>query len=386
MTGSQRVATAAVLLAVAVVVAGVVGLVGVSGPSTRTISADFPTTPGLYRGNHVDVLGIPVGTVTSITPTPTGVVVRMRVERSVAIPAAARALLEAPDVVNDRFVELAPAYTGGPRLPAGGVIPISRTAVPVSTNAILQNLDQLVVDLGPTAANRNGALSQVIAELAHFLGGNGPALNRTINSTGSALAAVGRTAPQLQQLLGRLATFTRAAAANSGQYQQFIQDLGAVSTELAADNADLGSALHELQTSFAALSGFLAANRGALGGTVAHLDTLFATLAAEQKQLAGLIGIAPTALDNVANAINPNAPGGPALNSRYDPTTGAASLTKQVCGNTLLRLLVLTVQHPAKATPLDVVCGFSSLIENLGTPPGAPAGAASSLSALVGHG
>jgi phospholipid/cholesterol/gamma-HCH transport system substrate-binding protein len=385
MTRTQRLSAGAAILAALLVVVGLVGIVRTSGGAMRTITADFPEAPGLYVDNHVEVLGIPIGQVTAVTAHPTYVQVTMVVRADVPIPATADALLEAPDVVNDRFVELNPAYSGGPRLAAGATIPKSRTAVPISTDQILGNLDQLVKDLGPNGANQHGAVSEVIAQLARTLGGNGPNLNRTITSVGQALGALAADGPQLKSLLDNLGTFTRSAAADSDNYQAFVNDLAAVSSELAADNTDIGGALHNLQLALGALAQFVADNRVELGGAVSNLDTFFATLAREQKELSGTLGIAPTALANISDAIDTTAPGGPALVSRYDPTTGSTTVTNQVCGNTLLRLLVVTV-NPQQATPLDVTCGFSSVIENLGAPPNSPSGPSASLSSLAGAG
>jgi phospholipid/cholesterol/gamma-HCH transport system substrate-binding protein len=378
-------------------VAGSIGLLALPRNGSHTITADFSETPGLYKDNHVDVLGIPVGTVVAVIPHPGYVAVRMRIRDGIRIPAGATALLEAPDVVNDRFVELTPAYTGGPVLATGGVIPVERTEIPVSTDEILRNLDQLVIDLGPTGANRHGAVSEVVGELARTLGGNGPALNRTITATGRAFGALAEDGPSVKALLDNLGSFTRAAAADSASYQTFVTDLATVTDELAADDADIGGALHNLQTALRALARFVDTNRATLGGSVVNLDRLFATLAGEQRELAGTLGVAPTALENITNAINPDAPGGPALESRYDPTTGSSTVADQVCGNTLLRLLILTVDNPPvepgsttasslRASPLDVVCGFSSVLEHLGTPPNSPSGPLTDLQTLTGGG
>ena len=88
------------------IVIGLVGAVASRGGSTQTISAQFSEAPGLYAGNHVDMLGIPVGSVTSIQPGPDYVLVKMSVRSDVKIPADAGAVIMAPTVVADRFVQL----------------------------------------------------------------------------------------------------------------------------------------------------------------------------------------------------------------------------------------------------------------------------------------
>ena len=125
---------------VALIIAGIVVL-ATTGPSETTITALFSTAPGLYPGNQVKILGMPVGEVTKITPGATYVKVQMQVPASTSIPADAQALIMAPQVVNDRYVQLNPAYSGGPKMKNGAVIPVSQTAVPISVDGIIDSLD-----------------------------------------------------------------------------------------------------------------------------------------------------------------------------------------------------------------------------------------------------
>ncbi len=91
----------------------------------------------------------------------------------------------APQVVNDRYVQLNPAYSGGPRMQDDAVIPLSRTAVPISVDEIVDSLDQLARALGPNGANAHGALSGFVASSAHAFGGDGAALHSTLISLGA---------------------------------------------------------------------------------------------------------------------------------------------------------------------------------------------------------
>jgi len=47
------------------------------GNETKTLTAHFPRTISIYEGSDVRVLGVPVGTVDSVTPSGTDVVVTM---------------------------------------------------------------------------------------------------------------------------------------------------------------------------------------------------------------------------------------------------------------------------------------------------------------------
>ena len=82
----------------------------------KTLTAEFPRTVSIYQGSDVRVLGVPVGKIDSVTPSGTDVVVTMHYDADVKIPANAKAVIISPSIVGDRFVQLTPAYTGGPVL------------------------------------------------------------------------------------------------------------------------------------------------------------------------------------------------------------------------------------------------------------------------------
>ena len=107
------------------------GLYLVFRSSTGTkLSAYFGKTVGLYAGSSVRVLGVPVGQVTDVTPEGDAVRVDMRVD-DVPLPAGVGAVVVAPSLVSDRYVQLTPAYDSGPVLASGTILPRDRTATPV---------------------------------------------------------------------------------------------------------------------------------------------------------------------------------------------------------------------------------------------------------------
>jgi phospholipid/cholesterol/gamma-HCH transport system substrate-binding protein len=370
-------------LVVAIVAAGIVALVS-SGPTETTITALFSTAPGLYPGNQVKILGMPVGTVTKITSGPTYVTVQMEVPASIPVPANAQALIMAPQVVNDRYVQLNPAYSGGPKMASGAVIPLSQTAVPISVDGIIDSLDALAKALGPNGANAHGALSALVSSAAHSFGPNGAALHSTLTSLGGALQALSSKGPQLTALFDNLGNLSQVASRYTGTYQAFANDLAVVSTELASDDGDIGSALSNLQQVLGNLAEFIRTNGAALGSSVNNLESFAGAVAAKQKELAEVFSGLPIALDNITQAVDSSAPGGTALRSRLDPMSGSAAFAKSVCGSALLRLLLLSVDRSQDTdSTVDLGCGVNGLLAALPIPPGASTGPNLSLSALL---
>ncbi|HET6963209.1 MAG TPA: MCE family protein [Acidimicrobiales bacterium] len=378
------------IVAVVLLVAGAVSalVVRTSGPPTRPISARFTEVPGLYAGNDVDVLGIQVGKVTSIKPGPGYVTVNMQVNRSVKLPAGASAVLMAPMVVSDRFVQLGPAYTGGPTLAEGAVIPVERTAIPESVDAVIGTLNDLARQLGPEGANKNGALSDVVHQLAVQLGPNGQDFHNAVVNFSQALNALSANSPALAGTLTNLGQLSQALADNSSSYQAFAGNLAAVSQVLANDRQDISATLQSLQTLFANLTNFINADGGTLGASINNLKTFAAALNSQQVALAQAYSLAPLSLQNLDNAIDKSGPGGAAIVGRYNPVASTPPLFNQVCGVAALRFLVLlasgTQTNPlTKAGTTDTLCGIGNALTSLTPPPGAPSGPDLSLKAFV---
>jgi phospholipid/cholesterol/gamma-HCH transport system substrate-binding protein len=374
------------ILAAGALVGGLVAGLSSSGSPTR-LTAYFAETPGLYPGNSVDVLGIPVGRITSVTPQPGHVAVAMTINAGIRIPASATAFLMAPNVVNDRYVELDPAYTGGRYLPDHAVIGTDHTAVPESVDQIIGSLDQLAVALGPRGANASGALSQLFHRAAQAFAGDGPAIHTTIGSFGQALSALSANSSQLTALIDNMGNLTRAASQATGSYQTFAGDLASVSTALAGDSADISTALTNFQQALAQVASFVQANGSALGASVTNLDKVAAAIGTQQQELAQLLSTGPLALENLANAYDPHPAGGggPALRTRYDPEGDSTGFANSLCGSSILRLLLLAVDQSQDTIPgIDLGCGVSAALQALPLPPGASAGPNLDVSALLG--
>ncbi len=91
----------------------------------KTITAYFPTATSIYPGDEVRVSGVKVGTIDSITPEGTQAKMTLKVDRDVPVPADAKAVIVAQNLVAARYVQLTPAYRngGGPTMGDGAVIP-----------------------------------------------------------------------------------------------------------------------------------------------------------------------------------------------------------------------------------------------------------------------
>ena len=381
---SLRLQLAVAAAIAALVVSGIAYALTSGGESTITISARFATAPGLFVGNQVKVLGMRVGRVTSVTPGPTYVTVQMVVPSSTKIPSDAQAFVMAPNIVNDRFIQLNPPYTGGPTMPDHGLIPESRTAVPVSVDQVIDSLNQFALALGPNGANQHGALSNLLHNAAQAFGPNGSALHSTLIDLEQLFGSLSSQGPDLTDLFDNLGNLSSVATRYTGTYEAFTKDLAVVSSTLAGDGSDLGSALTNLQQFLGQLASFIHTNASAFGSSVNNLNVFAGSVAREQAQMEQVWGILPVALQNLDNAIDP-ATG--ALRTRLDEVSNSKALVQEVCGDPFLHLLplVFAPQNDKKDATLDLGCGLQGLLTALPVPPGASTGPNMSLSAIIGR-
>jgi phospholipid/cholesterol/gamma-HCH transport system substrate-binding protein len=381
---SLRIRLAVAGVVAILVVVGIVFALTSRGEPTITISARFATAPGLFVGNQVKILGMRVGSVTSVTPGPTYVTVEMTVPSSTKIPSDVQAFIMAPNIINDRFVQLNPPYTGGPTMPDNGSIPESRTAVPVSIDEVIDSLNQFALALGPSGANQHGALSNLLHAAAVAFGPNGTALHSTLLDLGQLFGSLSSQGPDLTDLFDNLGNLSKVATQYTGTYESFARDLADVSTILSSDGSDLGSALANLQQFLGQLASFIHTNASDFGSSVGNLNVFAGAVAKEQAQMEQVWGILPVALQNLNNAIDP-ATG--ALRARVDEVSNSESLVQSVCGDPFLHLLplVFAPQKDTKDASLDLDCGLEGLLTALPIPPGASTGPNMSLSAIIGR-
>jgi phospholipid/cholesterol/gamma-HCH transport system substrate-binding protein len=349
------------LAAVAVVAVAVTGVFAWISHSTKGkhVTAFFTSTVGIYPGTDVRILGVQVGTVETVQPQGRQVKVTLRVDTDVAVPANAGAVLVAPAVVSDRYVQLAPVYTGGQQLADNATIPVTQTATPVEIDQLTTNLNALAAALGPQGANKDGALSDVLHTGAANLGGNGEALRDTINQLGQATRTLSGSQDDLFGTVDALQKFTTMLAGNDGQVKQVNTQLAGVSQYLAGEREDLGAAMQELAVALGTVRDFIAKNRGLIESNVTKLAGITQVLVQQRNSLAETLDTAPLALDNVLNAYNP------------------ATHTIDARGN-LLELIepgvMLSCSSNGLTAAVNVQCGHSSLppTKDTKTLPGLP--------------
>jgi virulence factor Mce-like protein len=305
----------------------------------------------------------------------------MSVQKTTKLPTGVKAYLMAPNVVNDRFIELDPGYTGGSSLPPGTTLPVEQTVVPQSVDQIVASIDRLATDLGPSGANEDGSLSRLLRSIAETLGGSGNSLNSSVRDLGKVFAAVSNHTDDVTSMLNDLGGVTHAAAGVSGKYQQLAGDLAQVSTTLADNDVAIASSVKNLARVLAALNTFVKDNKSQLKGTLGSMSKIAGAVGRQQQALSTSMRLLPLAVDNAGRTVTN---GG--VRTRFDQVVDA-KLHGQICGDGVLRLLLLSLSPQRDHDKvMDLACGTNELLLSLRAGPGAPSAALLTRDALQSMG
>jgi ABC-type transporter Mla subunit MlaD len=188
----------------------------------------------------------------------------------------------------------------------GDEIPLDRTATPVELDQVYGALDELSAALGPTGANRNGALSDLVDTGAANLEGNGEALNRTLNGFSQAVETLATNREDLFSSLENLQTFTSALATIDASVAQFNDNMVATMDLLESEREDLAEAVTLLSRALGDVAGFVRTNSALLTTNVDRLADVTLALVQQRTALAEVLDVAPAALGNLARAYNPD--------------------------------------------------------------------------------
>lgn len=273
------------------------------------ITAYFTGTTGLYVGDQVRVLGVKVGDVTAVEPEGDKVRVELSVDGDRPIPADVKAAIVAPSLVSGRFVQLAPAYTGGDRLADGATLDTDRTAVPVSFDEVKKELTDLSTALGPDGpVGRKGALAEAIRTVDANLGrGGAEQLRSSIRQLQAAAATLSDGSSDLFTTIDSLDSFTRNLVQYDGAVRGFTTTLDSASRLLDDNRTQLTAAVRELGSALRSVGELAERHDERLARTVRDAAGLSTTLAEKVYTIAQILHLGPGAVIDLFLAVDNHA-------------------------------------------------------------------------------
>ena len=301
--------TARILLAVALAVilaGGAVVLLRSTERFNRThVVAYFENSNGIYAGDDVRIVGVPVGRIESIEAQPTSVKISFWFNSKYQVPADVKAAILSPTLVTARSIQLTPAYTGGPVMDDNAVIPRERTAVPVEWDEVRRQLETLSETLQPTEPGGVSPLGSVINTAADNLRGEGANIRDTVIKLSQAITALGDHSTDIFSTVKNLAILVSALQDSTDVMRQLNQNLATVTGTLADDPGEVAAAVRDLNSVVGEVQTFVAENREALGTTSDKLAGVTQALKDSLGDVKQFLHVAPNTLQNYVNIWQP---------------------------------------------------------------------------------
>jgi len=311
MATRKRLATwVAVLLAV-VLVAGAVFLVRQIFFGPNKITAYFPTATAIYPGDEVRVSGVKVGRIASIEPEGTQTKLVLEVDRGVPVPAGARAVIVAQNLIAARYVQLTPAYRqgDGPTMDDGAVIPSDRTAVPVEWDEVKTQLMRLATELGPKPGSQGAvtdtSIGRFIDSAANAMDGNGEKLRSTIAELSGVARIFAEGSGNIVDIIKNLQVFVSALRDSKQQIVLFQNRLASLTSVVDNSRSDLDAALSDLSVAIGEVQRFVAGSREQTAEQIRSLAAVTQNLVDNRLPLENVLHVAPNAIANYLNIYYP---------------------------------------------------------------------------------
>jgi len=249
----------------ALVVYGVVNLLGNPLESPTTLTTQFADASGLYPGFEVELNGVPVGTVTSTALTKTATKVTMRINPGTMVPSDVQSSVQIANDLGEQVVNLVPTRSGpAPALTSGARVPAAPNQLPANVGAVVASATRLL------QAIPGDNLNKLIGELATSLSGQAGNL-RTLISAGTtfskefvayqqqftellanappSLDAITAVAPELRQDVANTAALVQVLAQQKTGLHTLLTSgtsaFNAVDSLLTSQSANLGCFLHD---------------------------------------------------------------------------------------------------------------------------------------------
>jgi phospholipid/cholesterol/gamma-HCH transport system substrate-binding protein len=269
------------------------------GPGGCTVSADFPDSGGIFTSAEVTYRGVTVGKVGQLHLAdytgPDGQQVRgVRVDLRLnscsqpAIPANAQAYVSDRSAVGEQYVNLEPTSGSGPYLTKGAVL-AKPGQVPIATQVLLQNLDNLVSHID------SAKLNTVVSELGTAFNGRGPDLQQLLDSGDQLLAAAQQSLPETLKLIDDGQIVLKTQLDSGSAIKDWAHNLNLVTSQLKQSDPDLNALLSAGPSELNTITQFIQGNRSDLNLLLANLTSVNQLLVTRLGGIEQILLIYPSA-------------------------------------------------------------------------------------------
>lgn len=271
-----------------------------------TVTAQFDEGSGLFVGNVVEVLGLPVGAIESVEAKGTYVEVKFNVDKDVKVPANVIAAAFTSSVLTDRHVALSPPYTEGPVLKDGDLIPLDRTRTPVGFDRVLATVDKLAAAMKGDGKG-GGPAADLVNIGAQAAAGNGEQVKTALDELSKALKMTtdgAETKDQLTTIIKSVSSLVNAMNENDKAIRQFGSAVHGTADVLAAERFGTGNTGRKANEVLKSTAELIEKNRDVIKGLLGNSNVTLQSLSDNQRELKETLDLLPLLLDNVDRSID----------------------------------------------------------------------------------
>jgi len=247
---------------------------GVSG--TTGYQAVFSDVTGLTVGGDVDIAGVRVGDVTSISVYHRNLaLVGFAMQAGRQLPISVTATIRYLNLVGQRYIELGQgAGPAGRILPPGGTIPLAQTTPALDLTALFNGFQPLFQALSP------GDVNELASEIIQAFQGESPNIDALVLTIGSLTTALATKDQVIDDVIGNLNSVLSTITSRGNALAGLVTTLQQLVSGLAADRQSIGSAIGAISSLDSATAGLLQVGRAPLSQDITQLGRLAANLAA----------------------------------------------------------------------------------------------------------
>ena len=305
MTTSTKYRLGTAVVLIAVLIGALVTVWPGDGLRRITVEGYFANSNGIFVGDEVRILGVTVGKIESIEPQATRVKIRFSYPAKYEVPADAKAVILSPSLVTARAIQLTPAYTGGPLLEDGAVIPEERTAVPVEWDDFREQLERLTETLQPTEAGGVSTLGSYINTAADNVRGQGADIRNAVVQLAQAFSMLGDHSDDVFSTVENLSVLVSALTNSTDLMRYLNQNIASVTGLLANDPDEVSQAVRNLNSVVADVGSFVADNRETIGTTTDKLASVSQALHDSLDDIKQTLHLTPNVFQNFLNIYQP---------------------------------------------------------------------------------
>jgi phospholipid/cholesterol/gamma-HCH transport system substrate-binding protein len=287
-----------IFIAVTATLTAVLGIsiahTGVSG--TTGYQAVFTDVTGLTVGDDVDIAGVRVGDVTSISVYQTNLaLVGFAVQAGRVLPASVTATIRYLNLVGQRYIELGQgAGPHGSVLRPGGTIPLAQTTPALDLTALFNGFQPLFQALSPTDVN------ELASEIIQAFQGESPDIDALVLTIGSLTTALATKDQVIDQVIGNLNSVLKTITSRGNELAGLVTTLQQLVSGLAADRQPIGSAISAISSLNSATAGLLQVGRQPLSDDITQLGQLAGNLAANSGTVNTFLENLPVKMADIA--------------------------------------------------------------------------------------